>query len=301
MTEDEGRAVAFAQEASHRLPGSIKDVADYLLSEGTGIADFSMAQIAARTYVSKPTLVRFAKMAGYSGWTAFRRDFLVAMEEIERKRAQQASVDVNHPFAGGTPTTKIVERLSRIHALAAQEVKRGVSPSVLEGAARALLDAHTVAAIGAMQNRDRAEILATNLSLMGILCHVFRESQSAAIEGCLTAGDAVVAISYSGDIKHDPLRVVGDLREHGITIVAVTNAESSPLANVADHALCFGRLEHLHDKLGAFYSGACTSLILDMLYATCLSLSFGSGTEKRSHVLSSMIDHIPQEFAEPTP
>ena len=90
MNNDSARTIAFAREASLGMPGSIKDVADFLLSEGTGIANLTMAQIASRTYTSKPTLVRFAKQAGYAGWRDYRHDLLVAMRAW-RRSAPRAS------------------------------------------------------------------------------------------------------------------------------------------------------------------------------------------------------------------
>jgi ATP-dependent protease HslVU peptidase subunit len=83
MQQPEDQAVAFTREASLGMPGSIKQVADFLLAEGTGIEQLSMAQIATRAYTSKPTLVRFAKQAGYAGWKDYRHDFLVAMRRLE--------------------------------------------------------------------------------------------------------------------------------------------------------------------------------------------------------------------------
>ena len=64
MSHNPSESIAFAREASLGMPGSIKQVADFLLAEGTGIAQLTMAEIAARAYTSKPTLVRFAKQAG---------------------------------------------------------------------------------------------------------------------------------------------------------------------------------------------------------------------------------------------
>lgn len=300
MAQQVHRTMAFVREASRGVPGSIKDVADYLLSEGTGITSLSMAQVAARTYVSKPTLVRFAKLAGYPGWTAFRRDFLEAMELVEQERIRLANVDVNHPFTSDTSVQEVATRISRIYELAAQEVRESVSPTELEGAARALLDARSVAVIGAMQNQDRGEVFASNLELMGVLCQVYRERRASVLVSCLRKGDALVATSYSGELKYGPLRHIPNLRALGVSVIAITNSESSPLAEVADHTLSFPRLERHHDKLGGFYSGACTSLILDELYAACLSLSYDAGVAKRLRVLASMDGRIPQEFAGPT-
>ena len=67
MESHENKAVEFARSASLGLPGSIKDVADYLLCEGTGIKSQTMAQVAAHTYVSKPTLVRLPRRQGILG------------------------------------------------------------------------------------------------------------------------------------------------------------------------------------------------------------------------------------------
>lgn len=300
MAQETHRTMAFVREASRGVPGSIKDVADYLLSEGTGIASLSMAQIAARTYVSKPTLVRFAKLAGYPGWTAFRRDFLEATEQVEQEQIRLANVDVNHPFTSDTSVREVAARISHIYELAAHEVRGSVSPTELEDAAHALLDARSVAVVGAMQNQNRGEVFTSNLEIMGILCRVYSESNASALVSCLGQGDALVAISYSGELKYCPLRCVSSLRALGVSVVAITNSESSPLADVADYTLSFPRLERHHDKLGAFYSGACTSLILDELYAMCLALSYEAGVAKRSRVVASMDGRIPQEFAGPT-
>ena len=79
MPDTTNKALRYAHEASLGMPSSIKDVADFLLSEGTGIADLTMAQVATSVYTSKPTLVRFAKRAGYTGWKDYRHDFLLAM------------------------------------------------------------------------------------------------------------------------------------------------------------------------------------------------------------------------------
>lgn len=298
MSKDAYRAIAFTQEASRGLPGSIKDVADYLLSEGAGISNLTMAQVASRTFVSKPTLVRFAKLAGYAGWTDFRRDFLTAMEDIERERIRQANVDVNHPFSRDTDPLDLIAALARIHGLAAEEVARTVSPQAPDAAAQALLAAHDIAVLAAMQNRSRAEIFASNLELMGILCHVPSTTRVGPVISCLDARDAVVAVSYSGELKYGPLRSVERLRERNVPIIAITNAEASPLADIADHALRFPRLERYHDKLGPFYSGACTSLILDLLYAACLRQHFDRGTTRRADALAGAVGQVPEEFTD---
>jgi len=298
MSFEHGCAVNFAHEASLGLPGSIKDVADYLLSEGTGIASLTMKQLASRTYTSKSTLVRFAKMAGYEGWTAYRHDFLVEMERLEEERIIHAEVDVNFPFADGAPVRDIVDALSRIRRLATKEMQRCIDTATLDLAAQAILSAQNVVFIGAMQNRDRGQIFASNLGLMGVICHVPSYEQTAALSHQLDRGDCAIVASYSGDLGHMPLSVIPALKKRGVRVIAVTNAERSQLGALADYALGFAPLEHLHQKIGSCYSGACTSMALDLLYAACYARRYDQAKKGRSGALHALDGLIPSDFSQ---
>lgn len=297
MSQDQNHTVDFAREASLGLPGSIKQVADFLLAEGTGIAGMTMGQIASRAYTSKPTLVRFAKQAGYAGWTDYRRDFLQAMETVEAQQAREREVDVNTPFGLGASSADITKSLARIQRLAADEVERSIDHNALVGAAQALVGAGDVAHFGVMQNYQRGKVFASNLSLMGILCRTPRaDDESGAVANHLKRGDCAVMTSYSGGLAHVPFTYAAQLKERGVTIVAVTNAKHSPLGELADYALTYRPLEHFHAKVAAFYSGACTSLILDMLYASCFAQRFDEGSASKRAIIEGMRDIAPKDF-----
>lgn len=297
MSHDQNHTIAFAREAALGLPGSIKQVADFLLAEGTGIAGLTMGQIAARAYTSKPTLVRFAKQAGYAGWTDYRRDFLQAMEEQEAQQAREREVDVNTPFSLGASTTEITQSLARIQRLAVDEIEQSIDHEALAGAAQMLVSAHDVALFGVMQNYQRGKVFASNLSLMGILCRTPRAfDESGAVATHLRRGDCAVMTSYSGGLAHGPFTFAPQLKERGVTIVAVTNSEHSPLGELADYALTYRPLEHFHAKNAAFYSGTCTSLILDMLYASCFALRYEEGSASKKAIIEDMSDIVPKDF-----
>lgn len=297
MESHENKAVEFARSASLGLPGSIKDVADYLLCEGTGIESQTMAQVAAHTYVSKPTLVRFAKKAGYSGWTEYRHDFLVAMAQVEQERARREHVDVNHPFDDNASIPDVTSAMARIYQLAANEVESSVNHKALALAADAILAASHVVFLGAMQNYDRGRVFATNLGLMGVWCYAPRIGELGIPMRLLSSGDCAIAVSYSGDLQHQPMNLVPLLKDRGVSIVAVTNSHRSRLGSIAHHTLCFAPLEHLHDKVGPFYSGACTSLLLDMLYAACYARRYGQNDVQRTQVLGELHGLFPNDFA----
>lgn len=297
MEQQENRTVAFAREASLGLPGSIKQVADFLLAEGTGIAQLSMAQIAARAYTSKPTLVRFAKQAGYAGWKDFRRDFLVAAEQLEAQQARLQEVDVNTPFGPDATADEIVTSLARIQSLAATEIERALDREALLRAAELLLSAHDIVHFGAMHNYHLGKVFASNLSLIGLLCRTPEtETESAAIAGHLTKGDCAVVTSYSGGLAHVPMALVPALKERGVSIVAITNSLHSPLALIADEVLAYAPLEHFHAKIADFYSGACTQFVLNNLYAACYAQRFEQSRMNRRGVIESVSAMAPADF-----
>lgn len=303
MTQQQGDSqsvtqpcIAFAHEASLGMPGSIKQVADFLLAEGTGIEQMSMAQIAAQAYTSKPTLVRFAKLAGYAGWKDYRRDFLVAMRRVEAERARQASVDVNVPISKGASGTEVVESLSRIYELAIEQVRQTLDHKALEQAAASILAARDVAFFGTMQNLQRGKVFASNLGLIGTLCRTPSSDEAAAVANHLATDDCLIVASYSGGLAHLPLALVPRLKKRGVPIVAVTNAERGELSELADYVLGFAPLEHHHAKVGAFYSGACTALILDALYAVCYAQRFDESRTNREDVVAGLEGFISHDF-----
>lgn len=298
MSHDENRTIDFAREASLGMPGSIKQVADFLLSEGTGIAGMTMRQIAASAYTSKPTLVRFAKQAGYAGWKDYRHDFLVAAARLEEEQSQRADVDVNFPFQAGAPADEAFEGIARIHQLAIDEVRHSLDRDALSQAADAILGAHDVAFFGAMQNYHLGRVFASNLGIMGTLCRTPTGEEAAAVAGHLTQGDCLVVASYSGGLTGVSMALVPQAKRRGATVVAVTNSERSPLGDLADHTLSYAPLEHRHTKVGTFYSSTCTSLILDALYASCCAKRFETSVKSRSSIVNSLRDLRPNDFAD---
>ncbi|MBP3894175.1 MAG: MurR/RpiR family transcriptional regulator [Atopobiaceae bacterium] len=294
---DANRAITYAQEASLGLPGSIKQVADFLLAEGTGITQMTMAQIAARAYTSKPTLVRFAKQAGYAGWKDYRHDFIVAMTELEAARTREAEVDVNTPFGAGATSDEVITSLARIQQLAAAEVVETLDRDALARAADILLSSHDLVHFGVMHNYLWGKVFASNLSLIGLLCRTPQsETEAAAVASHLSRGDSVIVTSYSGGLAHVPMAFVPALKERGVSIVAVTNSHHSPLALIADEVLAYAPHEHFHAKIADFYSGACTQLILNSLYAACYARRFEVSRTSRRGVIEGVTAVAPADF-----
>lgn len=290
-------AVGHAQRCAREGQGSAKSISDFLLGEGTGIRTMSMAEVAIRSFTSKPTLVRYAQAAGYSGWQDYRKAFLLEMEALEAERASRAKIDVNHPYGKDSDETEVLHNLMRIQTLAQEEVKRGVRPETLARAADLVLGSDTCLVFAAMHNLHLAEIFASDMRMMGKRVLVPTASEAAAMVRFMKPGDCVVVVSYAGIISNMlPMSLVPKVLERGQRVVAITNSVHGTLREVADVTLGFAPQEHYHDKICGFYSKACTSLILDALYSACYVRQFDTSAAWRQGLVAGLADSIPQDF-----
>ena len=85
----------------------------FLIESADRFDQLTMADIAAETYTSKPTLVRVAKQLGYSGWRAFSAAYA---REIDRQRQIDSSVDHSLPFGDGAFARDIAHSIAQVRA-----------------------------------------------------------------------------------------------------------------------------------------------------------------------------------------
>ena len=85
----------------------------FLIENADRFDQLTMADIAAETYTSKPTLVRVAKQLGYSGWRAFSAAYA---REIDRQRQIDSSVDHSLPFGDGAFARDIAHSIAQVRA-----------------------------------------------------------------------------------------------------------------------------------------------------------------------------------------
>ena len=67
-------------------------IVKYILEQGEKIRDMSVSYIAQQTYTSAPLLIRIAKKLGYSGWNAFKEDYLKELEYLYSSQEVDASI-----------------------------------------------------------------------------------------------------------------------------------------------------------------------------------------------------------------
>lgn len=282
MSELMTRVVA----ATLELPGSRKSIAEFLLREGSGIANLSMAEVADLTFTSKPSLVRFAKAMGFLGWRDFRLAFISEVSESEAALGVGSNVDPNYPFDAGDDTAAVVQNVSLLERQAIADALQQLDKAMLDEAATRVVRARSLVFFGAAPNSYFGELFAYKLEQIGIACHVPNEDEWPIVARGLSEDDCAIVASYSGAGKHrPPVSFVSMFNERRVPVVAITNSGSNWLREQCDCVLSFRPIEHYYSKISGYYSEQCVRFVLDALYSVCFAMDYDKNEVARIRML----------------
>lgn len=256
------------RRATLDVPGTKKTIADFLVREGSGVANLSMAEVADLTFTSKPTLVRFAKAMGFAGWRDFRMAFVTATRSSEESLVSPVDVDPNHPFGPDDDLGAIVQNVLALEQQALRNVASHITDEILQEAAQRVLRAHCTVFLGEEPNVFFGKLFAYKLSHIGVGCHIPAREQCSMIARGLGPKDCAIIASYSGNGEHrEPASFVTQLNEAGVPIVAITNSGSNWLKEHCDCVIAFEPREHYYGKISGYFSEQCVHFALDLLFS----------------------------------
>ena len=257
------------------LPGSRKSIADFLVQEGSGVENLSMAEVAELTFTSKPSLVRFSKAMGFSGWREFRLEFVKAMRQREERRTRAAEVDPNYPFTAEDDLPSVVANVRSLEQQAISEMASQLDEEVLSEAARRVVTAKRLVFFGAAPNSCFGELFAYKLYPLGVTCHVPAEDEWSEAAQDMGPEDCAIVASYSGEgPQRKPVSLVSKFNEDQVPVVAITNSGRNWLREHCDCVLAFRPREHIFSKISGYYSEQCVRFALDALFSACFSLDY---------------------------
>lgn len=269
--------------------GSKRSIAALLLTEGSGITQLSMAEVAHLSYTSKPSLVRFAQSLGFAGWLDFQHAFVAAARAHEARERERFSIDPNFPFTEDTSAAELAESISTLELRAQQHIQASLDEKALTYAGQRVSKAQQVVVFAIAQNRYLGMNLAYRLKQINISCTVPQPQDLKQAAQKLGPHDCAVLVSYSGmGIKRPPASLVPILLKRQVPCVAITNLGNNWLRHHIDCVLSFPPEEHLYSKIAGYYSEAATSFMLDLLYSICFQLHYSKNLQlKLDAVVSS--------------
>jgi RpiR family transcriptional regulator, carbohydrate utilization regulator len=240
-------------------------VAKLVLADPRSFANQPVTELAARAYVSKPTVVRFCRSMGYDGLSDFKLKLAGSVSEgvpfIHR------AVDTDDKV--GDVLVKVVDNT----VSAFLKYRNEASAFNVERAVEALLSARRVEFFGAGNSGIVAQDAQHKFFRLGIQTVAYSDGHMQVMSASIMkAGDVVVIISNSGRTR-DLMDAADIARRNGATVIVIT-ASGSPLAGAGHIHLAADHPEG-YDRYSPMVSRLLHLLIIDVL-ATTVALRMGA-------------------------
>ncbi|PBC24330.1 MurR/RpiR family transcriptional regulator [Mesorhizobium sp. WSM4310] len=228
QTYEELRAVL--SSGTVHFPKRLRQVAIFMWQHPSDVALGTIAQVAAQAGVQPSTLVRFAQIFGYSGFSDFQGLF-------------KEHVKGSWPEARGEPRTE-AEPNAAMHFLhgmvgASQaslgRIEAGFDVERFEKMVALLAAAELIYVIGSKRAFPVTAYLSLTLSQQGVRNVLVDNVGSSALDqvGCIGRQDAVLAVSFSPYNSITP-DLVAVAHEREARIVTITDSTFSPLIALSD-------------------------------------------------------------------
>jgi RpiR family transcriptional regulator, carbohydrate utilization regulator len=257
------------------LPPAEQRVARLMLADPRSFASLPVSELAERSHVSKPTVVRFCRSVGYDGLADFKLKLAGSVNEgvpfVHRA--------VDDDDKAGDITVKVIDNavaalLRYRNAAASQSIERAIAALTQAGRDGRRIEFYGVGNSGIVALDAQHKFFRLGVRAMAVSDgHV--QVMSATM---LEAGDCAVVISNSGRSK-DLLDVADIARRKGATVIVIT-ASGSPLALEAQgsqHVLLAADHPEDADRYSPMVSRLLHLMIIDIL-TTGVALRLGSAT-----------------------
>lgn len=223
-------------ESFDSMPGQLKLAARFVLDHPHDVALLSMREQARRAEVTPATMTRLAKYLGLDGYDALRERYAAAVRDGGLGFSQRASEQVKSQKLKGD-SALAAEMLASAARQVAQLGGAQVIPA-LAAAARDLGTARRVFSLGLRSSYGAAWHFAYILSLFGETGVMLDGTGGTGADRLRTASDkdALFVVSVA-PYTRATLEIAEYAAKRGVPIVAVTDSEVAPLAQIARHAL----------------------------------------------------------------
>jgi RpiR family carbohydrate utilization transcriptional regulator len=238
------------------------------LADPRAFAKLPVSELADRSHVSKPTVVRFCRSVGYDGLSDFKLKLAGTVNEgvpfIHR------SVDADDKT--GDVMVKVIDNT----VAAFLKYRNDASSIAIEKAVNALLASYNSGRQIQFFGVGNSGVVALDAQhkffRLGINTNAYSDGHMQVMSASiLGAGDCVVVISNSGRTR-DLMDACDIARKNGATTIVIT-ASGSPLASAGDIHLCADHPEGF-DKYSPMVSRLLHLMIIDIL-ATSVALRIG--------------------------
>ena len=251
-------------ERADSLPKRLRQCADYVAANIDRIAVSTVADIAAGAGVPPSAVMRFCQIMGFSGFSEMQRLFREAYAPglpDYATRLANLKTRTDRPAA-------LVAQFVEAGRLSLEGLATGLDETAFEAAVALLARAHTLHVIGLRRAYPVASYLAYVLEKMSVPAILHEGAATGGQRHALRPGDALLAITFA-PYSPETLAMAEEAKARGLTVVALTDTVTSPLARHADAILTVAEVDF----------GAFRSLSATIAMALALAVAVGAARD----------------------
>ncbi|MEU8764571.1 MurR/RpiR family transcriptional regulator [Streptomyces sp. NPDC048659] len=275
MSTNTVETTAHTGDTPHALPAKVRtllpglaqaqrQVAEAVVADPAGCARMTVTELADHTATSETTVVRTARLLGYTGY----RDLRTALVELAaRERSDEQDPDRTVGGVGlDDPLDQVVAKLAGEERQVLADTAVQLDIAVLDAVITALTGARRIDVYGVGTSGIVGEDLAAKLMRIGLVAHAYGDPHRAIASAVqLTPADVALAISHSGTTADvvDPLRRAA---ANGATTIAITGTPRSPVAQHSGLVLTTAAAQGSDLRSASMSSRTGQLLIVDCLF-----------------------------------
>lgn len=247
-------------------------VGEFIIQEQENIHNYTISEIAERTYTSKATVVRFAKAMGYSGWKEFMKDYVA---EIQYRKAHENDVDYNFPFDENDRTSEILDRIQQLQTETIRETRDLIDTQIMNKAAERIINGKNIVIFSRSPNSYYAGAFARKLCSIGCLARTAASGESGLISAALGKEDCAIIISYSGNNPtKEPIDKIKILKSNHVPMIGITSGGENYIRKQIDCVLTMASRERLYTKIANYSSEESLGFLLNCLFSCVFAKNY---------------------------
>ena len=262
------------------LRNSEKKVAECVLKNPDLAMRCTITDLAEMAAVSEPTVIRFCRNLGLSGYMELR---------LSLANALPSSKYIVENISDQDKFPDIFNKLFNSAKEAFNNTMNNLDLEILELAANALADADRIEFYGVGGSGVVARDAHHKFFRIGVPCIAYDDPHMQVMSAALlTDKDAVVAISHTGSTK-DILESVKVAKKSDAAVIGITGSKRTPLAKYCDYVISVNSQE-VALRLAPMTSRLVQLAIIDVLFVSIAMRNFNEIKKNLDRVKLTLVD-----------
>lgn len=251
-----------------RINEAEKGVADLVLKSPELVVNMTIHQLAASSFTSASTIIRFCRKLGFAGYKDFRKALLYevsARKEVNDEQARKIEREDS--------LETIVRKVTYRNIVSLDNTNKLLNMEVLGQCIELIDKAQNIIFFGMGASLLVAKDACLKFVRVNKPCQFGDDWHMQKLHARnSTSKDIAIAISYSGTTR-ETIRCAEIVRKNGTPLVAITRFDASPLAKMADYNL-YVESPEMFARIGAMSSRMAQFNMIDIIYSAYVNRNY---------------------------